>query len=283
MQVEQPPLEETKARWSKTTTSRAGYLWIESNFLQHTVAKTKDANKLVVFIDRTTQRADRNSNRTLIGSLYNCLSQQLVEKGVFSLLYTPSGKEFSENDKALNTLDLQTEKLVDLLEIFFEEFGVFDDITLIGLCDGAHIAVSVLAKTRIKKFKIDRLVLLSPPTYPERIDQVPFGPEFEDRLASFEKFKSSPIFEKLKRFCSLGRDLMLGFPGDEGSSVPTEVQAHFFGLNPKERNLQRRVNANKRGVFRTLKITKGLQKSDNDEIVKMANEMINFICFDDEY
>ena len=263
---------------SKLNIINTGYFWIESNPLFHTTAKTPTSTDLVVFIDETSLRDGYFPNEVSINCLYENSSHLLAEKGIFSLLYISSNKTSLRNDKEPNTLDQQTEKLVDLLETFFEKYGIFEKITLIGSEVGAHIAVGVVTKTRIKKFKISKLVLLSPPAYPRGIDNIPFGQEFETELASFEKFKSAPIFERLKRFCSLGRDLLIGFWENDNLLISNEVQNHFFGLRPKERNIKMRVNKNRRGDFRTLKMRDNSHEPKNEETEKITKEVINFIC-----
>ena len=277
MQTEYQPLPTMEAAQVENAIG-TGYFWIEGDPFWHTISQ-KDSSTFILFINTTSWETDYSSDEfSIVNSLYYNLTYQLANKNVSSLLYAPTNKECSGNNNRGNTLSLKAEKLVEFLDIFFKEHGVFKNITVVGLGNGAHIAVSLLAKTRTKRFKISKLILLSPPAYPEDIDNIPFGKQFEDRISIFTNFKEAPIIKKLKQFFCSKKSLMICFFGTGNSPNIMEAQKLFLGLRPIRKNPEREAEENKGRTFETL-VTKECHSNIDIEV---SSKIVEFICPDNK-
>ncbi len=143
-----------------------------------------------------------------------------------SIIYNQPCTGGSAGFWCLDTINTRKNILIELIKHYHQ--GRSDNV-LVGTSLGAYIIAAALPDLKKIDLLPKKIILISPPAFPEEIEEVPYGKEFTAILKKFSKFDQSPIFERIEWFLkNKDSKIIITFSEYDHPTIPFMVQNQFF-------------------------------------------------------
>ncbi len=274
------PMPQTEADWLTTGKFQVENVTVRETPIKCALVQGREKGRLVTMAGGIPREVDRQRNLPLINKLYGQLAVELASHGVSSLLYNQPATGGSGGKWEEETLQSRTEVLADIVVHFSRRLSVADN-ALIGSSAGAYMAVSAAEKIKTHGEIVSKMILLSPAAYPEKVEVVPYGPEFSRLIREPWDVATSPVFAKLASFASDGGKVLTCFFEVDDPPIPQFIQEYY-------RSFVRQISTNGNGEsiitipgvahnFRKLQRAKRENVTDDDSIRATAAKFLEFL------
>lgn len=274
------PMPQTEEAWLKTGAFHVESVRVRNIPIQCALIRGTSGNRLVTMAGGIPRERDRQRNLPLINKLYGQLALDLRQHGIHSLLYNQPATGGSGGIWEEETLESRTEALAELVVHFSKRLSVADN-ALIGSSAGAYMAASAVAKIKSRGEKVSKLILLSPAAYPDKVEAVPYGPEFSRMIREPWDVATSPVFTRIKNFVESGGNILTAFFEVDDPPIPQFIQEQY-------RNFMRQVPRNGNGEsvitipgvshnFRKLHKARRENVTDEESIRATASKFLEFL------
>lgn len=274
------PMPQTGEDWLKTGKFAVEDVTVRGMPIRCALVHGRNGSRLVTMVGGIPREADRRRNLPLVNKLYGQLAVELGAHGVSSMLYNQPATGGSGGEWEKETLESRVVVLAELVAHFSKRLSATDN-ALVGSSAGAYMAAGAVEKVQRGGEKVSKLILLSPAAYPEKVEAVPYGPEFSRLIREPWDVATSPVFARLANFARGGGKILACFFEVDDPPIPQFIQEYY-------RNFVRRVSPDGDGGsvitipgvahnFRKLKRARRENLIDENSIRATAKKFLEFL------
>lgn len=216
----------SEAEWLETGKFDVSNITINETLIRCALVRGAHKNRLNIMIGGIPREFERQQNLPLINKLYGLLALALEKLDMSSLLYNQPATGGSGGSWNTETLTSRTSILAGL-GTHYQRILSSSEITLIGSSAGAYMAVGAIDLIKEMGGHVSKVILLSPAAYIEKIENVPYGPEFTRILHEPWDVATSPVFLKLEKFIQEGGQALVCFFESDDPPIPIYIQEHY--------------------------------------------------------
>lgn len=220
------PMPQTEADWLATGRFKVEQVSVGDVSVRCAYVEGTRGDRLVTMVGGIPRERDRRRNLPVINKLHGQLALALYEHGISSLMYNQPSTGGSSGDWDKEHLRSRTEVLARLVSYFNQKLSVADN-ALVGSSAGGYMAVGAAEQVQERGLHLSKLILLSPAAYPEKLECVPYGPEFTRLIRQPWDVATSPVFRRLKAFIDRGGKALTCFFEADDPPIPAYIQEYY--------------------------------------------------------